>query len=566
MEIVSFSVTNFRSITDAKKIYFKKYTVLIGKNNEGKSNILKALACCMNIINQPREFQMRLRRKLRFYRDSSFYYDWERDFPIMYQSRKKGLKTIFKLEFQLSEDELKEFKELTKTRVNSKDLTLQIEIGPNNEMEIKLPKRGTHSLTNKSLEILKYISSKITYNYIPARRQETETIQMIERSISKELRLMEENKEYKKALETINRLQEEKLNNISIEVKPILKEFIPSIKDVKIEFDEDYSYNRVRERDISIMIDDGTLTNIEYKGDGIKSLMALAILNNRTNDNTTSIIAIDEPEAHLHPGAMNELSKTLKKLSEDNQIIISTHSQIFMNKENIKSNILVNAGKAKPAKNIHEVRELLGIKMSDNLMNSEYILLVEGESDKIILTKILCSMSEKMKRYINDGSFSIYAVGGASKIEYNLNIFNNQFCKCYIFVDNDAEGNNAIEKAVETGQIERKNTNICICQGMKESEIEDCFIKDIYMDEIMKRYEIDINVSEFKNSEKWSKRMKKVFNSQGQIWNDKIEKEIKILIASIINEKFTEKMFIEQKSTSVKALIKKLEDNVKIRE
>lgn len=564
MEIISFSVRNFRSITDAKKIYFKKYTVLIGKNNEGKSNILKALSSCMSIINQPREVQMILRRNSKYLRNS--FYDWERDFPIMYQNRKKGLKTIFKLEFLLSEEELVEIKKITKTRISSRDLTLQIEIGPNNQMEIKLPKKGTHSLTKKSFEVLSYISSKVTYNYIQARRQETDTIRMIERNISKELSMMEENEEYRKALDTIKKLQTEKLNKISLEVKPLLNEFIPSIKDVKIEFTEDYNYNRIMARDISIMIDDGTLTNIEYKGDGIKSLMALSILKSRTRDDTMSIIAIDEPEAHLHPGAMNELSKTLKKLSEDNQIIISTHSQLFMNKENIKSNVLVDAGKAKPAKNIHEIRELLGIKMSDNLMNSEYILLVEGESDKIILTKILCAMSEKMKRYINDGSFSIYAVGGAAKIEYNLNIFNNQFCKCYVFVDNDKEGNNVVERIIETGQIENRNTSLCNCRGMRESEIEDCFYKEIYMDELMKKYGIDINVREFKGCDKWSERMKKTFNSQGQLWNDKIEKDIKMIIASVINEKFTEEMLIEQKCTAIKALIKKLEENVKIKE
>ena len=65
------------------------------------------------------------------------FYDWNRDFPIIYQNRKNGLKTIFKLEFLLSEAELLELNKITNTRINSRDLTLQIEIGPNNEMEIK---------------------------------------------------------------------------------------------------------------------------------------------------------------------------------------------------------------------------------------------------------------------------------------------------------------------------------------------------------------------------------------------------------------------------------------------
>lgn len=568
MEILSFSVRNFRSITDAKKIDFRKYTVLIGKNNEGKSNVLKALSCCINLINQPIEFTRMVKRRLftRRYYNYDFYYNWERDFPIIYQTRKKGLKTIFKLEFLLSDEELEELKGKTHIRLTSKNLLLQIEIGPQNEVEIKIPKKGTSSLTNKSLEILQFISSKITYNYIPARRQETDTVKMIERSISKEFNTMEENEEYRKALKTIKELQEAKLRNISIEVKPILQEFIPNVRDVKIEFDEEYNYNRINDRDIRIMIDDGTLTNIEYKGDGIKSLMALAILNNRTDDKTTSIIAIDEPEAHLHPGAMNELGRTLKKLSEDNQVIISTHSQLFMNKENIKSNIIISDGKAKPAKNIHEIRELLGIKMSDNLINSEYILLVEGETDKTILTKLFCNMSEKLRKNLNDGSFSIVSVGGASKIEYNLNIFNNQFCKCFIFVDNDEEGCNAIKSVVNKNMIELKNTMICKCDGMAHSEIEDCLNVSLYKDEIKELYGVDLRTAEFRNSKKWSNRIEKVFNNDGMLWNNGIEKDVKELVANCFVEKYSKDALLERKGKILETLIKKLENEFMFKE
>ncbi|MBK8686880.1 MAG: AAA family ATPase [Betaproteobacteria bacterium] len=43
MELVSFSVSNYRSITSAYKLPIRSPTVLIGPNNEGKSNILRAL-------------------------------------------------------------------------------------------------------------------------------------------------------------------------------------------------------------------------------------------------------------------------------------------------------------------------------------------------------------------------------------------------------------------------------------------------------------------------------------------------------------------------------------------
>ena len=50
MKLASFSVTNYRSITTAHKIRTNNMTVLVGKNNEGKSNILRALTLAMNVM------------------------------------------------------------------------------------------------------------------------------------------------------------------------------------------------------------------------------------------------------------------------------------------------------------------------------------------------------------------------------------------------------------------------------------------------------------------------------------------------------------------------------------
>lgn len=564
MELISFSVRNFRSITDAHKINFKDYTVLIGKNNEGKSNLLKALSICMNLVKNPENAKIAMHRLYRS-RYKEHYYDWNRDFPVIYQNRNRGLKTIFKLEFLLSNEELDEFKTYTKTRINSNNINMIIEIGKDNQTVIKFPKKGTNSLTNKSQKVMNFISSKISYNYIPATRREYDAMNIIEKSLDFELKKIEEMEAYKNAISIIKDVQKKKFEEISESVKEVLREFIPNIKNVMIDSEQEYGFESISfNRNIRMKIDDGTLTDIEYKGDGIKSLVSLAMLKNRNNDNSISVIAIDEPEAHLHPGAMNELAKTLKNLSKKNQIIISTHNPLFMNKENIKNNIIVNQGKANPTKNVHEIRELLGVKMSDNLMNSQYILLVEGESDKTILNSAFCKMSDKLKKYLNEGVFSIVSTGGTANIGYHLRIFSSQFCNCFLFVDNDVAGNDIIEKLIEEGEIDRKNTNICICNGMNESEIEDCFKKEIYIESIKEEYGIDLNVSEFKNAKKWSQRMKDCFNTQGQSWTKKLEKEIKNNVANLIAENFDENMFIEEKSSSLKALIQKLEENIKL--
>ena len=50
MKLINFSITNFRSITKAHKINVGSTTILLGKNNEGKSNILKGLQIAMDIL------------------------------------------------------------------------------------------------------------------------------------------------------------------------------------------------------------------------------------------------------------------------------------------------------------------------------------------------------------------------------------------------------------------------------------------------------------------------------------------------------------------------------------
>lgn len=52
MKIKQFTVENYRSITKAYKLPIdEKITVLLGKNNEGKSNMLRALIGTFYIIS-----------------------------------------------------------------------------------------------------------------------------------------------------------------------------------------------------------------------------------------------------------------------------------------------------------------------------------------------------------------------------------------------------------------------------------------------------------------------------------------------------------------------------------
>ena len=178
----------------------------------------------------------------------------------------------------------------------------------------------------------------------------------------------------------IKKVQEPLLASLSMSIKETLVKFLPAIVDVSFDVTPERRLSALR-RSAKMIIDDGTPTSLEYKGDGVQSLAALALMRHGSESGSTGknfIIAVEEPESHLHPYAMHELKKVLQELAERHQIVCTIHSPIFVDRSNVTSNIIVQNGRAKAAKSIEEIRNILGVKASDNLRHAELVLIVEG--------------------------------------------------------------------------------------------------------------------------------------------------------------------------------------------
>ncbi len=240
------------------------------------------------------------------------------------------------------------------------------------------------------------------------------------------------------------------LDSLANKIKEPLSEFLPNITEVQIEIPENERRVALR-REFTVVINDGTPTNIEFKGDGVKSLAALALLKDRYLTNGASIIAIEEPESHLHPAAIHQLNEIIASLSDANQVIITTHNPLFVDRHNLSSNIIIDNGKAVSAKNIKSIRELLGIKDSDNLTNANYALVVEGETDARALRSLLPTLSEQIKKFLKNHMLVIEPVGGAGNLSYKLSLMNNALCIYHVLLDNDFAGREAFDKASHDG-------------------------------------------------------------------------------------------------------------------
>jgi putative ATP-dependent endonuclease of OLD family len=561
MQIKAFSVKNFRSITTASELPLYDFSILIGPNNEGKSNLLKALVISLKLLDLkssdwqyigthpsskdmktgklealPRDLRRRtLRPRLRRRSDDDeLRYDWERDFPINLQKNIPDGRSEFEIDFSLNEKEKSQYQTITHKKLHG-ELRVQILRGRQSYAGY-MTFFDTHDLkksVKNLMDIAKFVSDKIQVQYITAIRTQSRTISIIDSMISGELSLLENQKRYQKLMKQIEIMQKPILDELSANLTESVSGFLPQVK--KIHLDSKEMIRRMMHESTNVYVDDGTNTLLELKGDGIKSLMAISIIQHVTKQHAQRrniILAIEEPESHLHPEAIHKLKKVIEDISSKNQVIISTHSPLLVNRSEIARNLIVDKSRAAPAKSIAEIRDILGVKIADNLRSANLIILTEGEEDSVLLKSWLIHLSEKIKNAINNGDISFDNLGGGNNLSYKVSLWKNLLCDIHAFLDNDDTGKKGYAEAESKGLISLKDATFTTISNYKESEIEDLVSPDTYRKEVSQRYGVNLDTSEFKNSKrKWSLRMQDTFKKNGKIWDDNIKSDVKKLVA-----------------------------------
>ena len=555
MRLIRFSVERYRSIIQESTLEIGDKTVIIGPNNEGKSNVLRALVVALRVLEafstRPHMITNSLSSYYIFHylkrrRDISF--DWEKDYPhsLLYgdtgEKNKKPI--VFSMDFRLTDKEQTEFLAETSIKKVSEVLSVSISILVDKVSAIVYIKHHNFLEDSKTIEVSSFITKRIDICYIDTIRTASTARESIRRLMAIENTGIYSSAQYQECIHIIEGLYNRKFGEISKQVTDSLKIFVPSIREASIELPRDsydgFSFIDIRDN-VRVSVNDGEITPLEQKGSGIQSLIALALAHSmsiKPSDSKNFILAIEEPEAHLHPKAIHEIKKILFDIAKRNQLIITTHSPLLAETVNPHNNIIVKANRAMEASKIADVREALGVIPADNLSSAELVLIVEGAADENMIPHLLGLYSHTLKEALEQGRLVVSSCGGTHNMDNYVRFIRHQLCNLHVFVDDDEAGRQIIDNMKKNNSIEDSEFTIIRMPGLSNSEIENMIDPDIYADEIAKKYAVSRDkIFQIKESKaEWTMFMRDLFNEEGKDWNEDIVNKVKTIVSQSVKK------------------------------
>lgn len=166
-----------------------------------------------------------------------------------------------------------------------------------------------------------------------------------------------------------------------------------------------------------------------------------------------NIILFDQPGDKLHPGGQKDLLERIEELSEQNQVIYSTHTPFMINREYPErvrlitrpddDTVIINDLSKKEIFKDELLRNSLGFALSDIAPVANKNIIVEGLLDKVIFQEFIRKL-RKFKFTMDMNQAVFIPAHGASKILYYATILKNNDLNVVAIFDNDTEGKNAI--------------------------------------------------------------------------------------------------------------------------
>jgi len=449
MRITSVRIENFRGLKELE-LGFDETTVLIGENNSGKTSVLDALKLCLRDLGP--------RRRVVF---DSF------DFHLKDDAAEPHSADPIKIEIRFSEGSEGEWDSPLVGRLNRQKI-LQVGADGLNHVVLRVTcgydptSRGYaqdwkflnldgQPLTAVSETALGTLQREVSFFYLSALRDAARHFDAkgpFWRPFLKDSQLSEEKKgEVEQKLREINELVVSSHTSFEQATERLgrVQDIVPMAGGdvVSIEAVPGRMFDMLAKAQVHLGAPTGAKVPVARHGEGTQSLAVLmlfsAFLNTRPDG--SPVVALEEPEAHLHPSAVRALWDMLDVIG--GQKIISTHSGDLLSEVDIlqvrrlaKTADGISAFRVESAllsseetrKFNHHIRRSRG-----ELLFARSWLLVEGETESWIFPAAARALGMKLHR---DGvrivEYSQSDVGLLAKVANSLGI------PWYCVIDDDS--------------------------------------------------------------------------------------------------------------------------------
>lgn len=200
-------------------------------------------------------------------------------------------------------------------------------------------------------------------------------------------------------------------------------------------------------------------------------------------------------------------------------MIITTHNPLFVHRKDLCANYIVDGGEVHKAKNITELRQVLEVWPSDNLLNAELVIVVEGENDELALKKILPLYSSKIANALSSGRISFMKMCGVHNLQPMIHQLQMFMCKYVFLFDFDQAAKEAIEiHGRDLTPLDYRFAK-CFKGAAHESEFEDMLQSGFYLNIFNECYGTNFVANadfEVANNKKWSLRIEDLITQRGQ--------------------------------------------------
>lgn len=313
------------------------------------------------------------------------------------------------------------------------------------------------------------------------------------------------------------------LEATSIDISDTLFEYWGSNQNLEIEFDvdkvesDDGRNHRIVKRVLDIRVKNKwnrVSLPLDKRSKGFNWFFSFLVWFKAMQEdrNRQYILLLDEPGLNLHALAQGDLLRFIDDLSEDHQIIYTTHSPFMVDSEHLEKirtvveverqgSRISDSLQEKDPDTLFPLQAALGYSVAQNLFINKKNLLVEGISDLVYLETMSAGLLKRGRTGLSEET-TIVPTGGADKVATFISLMRGSKLQIVCLLDSfvDKKSKQRIDDLVREKIIRDKNiVYYSDVRNTSYADVEDMFEPEEYLLLYNAAFDKNVSISDIKS-------------------------------------------------------------------